>query len=380
MNIKSKLPNTGTTIFTVMSALATKTGAINLGQGFPDFPMDAELVDLVAKAMRDGYNQYAPMPGHLPFRETLAEKIEFLYRHEVNPDTEITVTAGGTYAIYTALSTILQPGDEVIVFEPAYDSYIPNIIVNGGIPVTIPLEYPSYRIDWGKVRAAKNPKTKAIVLNTPHNPTGSVLSAEDIDELRKLVYDTNIFIVSDEVYEHIILDGKTHQSILRFPDLFERAFVCFSIGKVFHCTGWKQGYCVAPEPLTKEFRKLHQFNAFSCFTPTQVALAAFLKKPDHYLSLPGFMQKKKDYFQELMSATRFKALPTYGSYFQIYSYAAISDEADDVFAKSLVARCGVATIPVSAFYQNGKDDHVVRFCFAKKEETLAAAVEKLRMR
>ena len=378
MQIKSKLPSVGTTIFTVMSGLATKTGAINLGQGFPDFPMDAALVELVAKAMRDGYNQYAPMPGHLPFRETIAEKIESLYGHRVNPDTEITVTAGGTNAIYNAFTTVLQPGDEVIVFEPAYDSYIPNIEINGGVVVRIPLNYPSYRIDWDKVRAAKTKKTKAIIINSPHNPTGAVLTAADIEALRSLVYGTNIFIVSDEVYEHIILDGLPHCSILRYPDLFERSFVCFSIGKVFHCTGWKQGYCVAPAPLTAEFRKVHQFNAFSCFTPTQVALATFLKEPAHYMSLPGFMQKKRDYFQELMSATRFKALPTHGSYFQIYSYADVSDEPDDVFAKNLVARCGVAVIPVSAFYQNGKDDHVVRFCFAKKEETLAAAVEKLR--
>ena len=378
MQFQSKLPKVGTTIFTVMSALATKAKAINLGQGFPDFPMNAELVELVAKAMRDGFNQYAPMPGHLPFRETLADKIENLYAHRVNPDTEITVTAGGTYAIYTAFTTILSAGDEVIVFEPAYDSYIPNILVNGGIPVTIPLEYPSYSIDWEKVRAAKTDRTKAIILNSPHNPTGAVLSPEDIEELRKLVHGTNIFIVSDEVYEHIILDGLPHCSILRYPDLFERSFVCFSVGKVFHCTGWKQGYCVAPEWLTAEFRKVHQFNAFSCFTPTQVALAAFLKEPAHYMSLPDFMQKKRDLFQDLMSATRFKALPTHGSYFQIYSYKEISDLPDDEFAKNLVAQHGVAAIPVSAFYQSGKDDKVVRFCFAKKEETLREAVEKLR--
>ena len=377
MNFKSKLPNIGTTIFTVMSALATKTKAINLGQGFPDFPMDAALVGLVDKAMKDGFNQYAPMPGHMPLRETLAEKIENLYVHPVHPDTEITITPGGTYAIYTALSTILQPGDEVIVFEPAYDSYIPNIVVNGAIPVTIPLEYPSYRIDWEKVRSAKTSKTKAIMLNSPHNPTGAVLSPEDMEELRKLVHDSNIFIVSDEVYEHIVFDGLPHCSILRYADLFERSFVCFSFGKVFNCTGWKLGYCVAPEWLTKEFRKFHQFNAFSCFTPTQVALATFLKESVHYISLPDFMQKKRDYFQELMSATRFRALPTYGSYFQIYSYKEITDEPDNTFAKSLVAHHGVVTIPVSAFYQSGKDDHVLRFCFVKKKETIDLAVEKL---
>jgi methionine aminotransferase len=378
MNLKSKLPNVGTTIFTVMSGLATKAKAINLGQGFPDFPMDPVLVELVNKAMKDGFNQYAPMPGHPPLLKSIADKIEFLYAHTVEPNTEITITPGGTYAIYTALTTILEPGDEVIVFEPAYDSYIPNIIVNGAVPVPIPLDYPSYRIDWGKVRAAKTTKTKAILLNSPHNPTGAVLSAEDIEELRKLVYDTNIFIVSDEVYEHIILDDLPHCSILRYPDLFERSFVCFSFGKVFHCTGWKLGYCVAPEWLTKEFRKVHQFNAFSCFTPTQVALASFLKEPAHYQSLPGFMQKKRDQFEELMAGTRFRALPTHGSYFQIYSYANISDEPDAVFAKNLVAHHGVAAIPVSAFYQSGKDDHVVRFCFAKQEATIQAAVEKLK--
>ena len=361
-----------------MSKLATDTGAINLGQGFPDFPMDAELVELVAKAMRDGFNQYAPMPGHPPLMKTLADKIESLYKHSLNPETEITITAGGTYAIYSALSTILEPGDEVILFEPAYDSYIPNVWMNGAVPVPISLEYPSYRIDWEKVREAKTAKTKAIILNSPHNPTGAVLSLEDIEELRRFVYDTNIFIVSDEVYEHLILDNKPHYSILRYPDLFERSFVCFSLGKVFHCTGWKLGYCVAPEALTKEYRKFHQFNAFSCFTPTQVALATFLKEPSHYLSLPNFMQEKRDYFQNLMSATRFTALPTYGSYFQIYSYKDITDESDAVYAKQLVAKCGVAAIPVSAFYQSGKDDKVLRFCFAKKKETIDLAVERLR--
>jgi methionine transaminase len=377
MQVNSKLPGVGTTIFTVMSGLATKTGAINLGQGFPDFPMDDLLVDLVNRAMIDGHNQYAPMPGHLPLRETLSEKIARLYKTTVHPDTEITITPGGTYAIYTALTTILQPGDEVIIFEPAYDSYIPNVLVNGGVPVVVSLEYPSYKIDWGKVHAAKTDKTKAIILNSPHNPTGAVLSPEDISSLRAFVQGTDIFIVSDEVYEHIILDGREHLSMLRYPDLFERSFVCFSLGKVFHCTGWKLGYCVAPEALTKEFRKVHQFNAFSCFTPTQVALAAFLKDPDNYLSLPEMMQMKRDYFQHLMSMTRFKPLPTHGSYFQIYSYSEISDHPDAEYAKMMVALHGVAAIPVSAFYLSGKDDHVLRFCFVKSKATLEAAVEKL---
>jgi methionine transaminase len=377
MNIQSKLPNVGTTIFTIMSDLSTKTGAINLGQGYPDFPMNALLIDLVAKAMKDGFNQYAPMPGYPPLRESIAEKIDLLYHQSVNPGSEITITPGGTYAIYTALTTILQSGDEVIVFEPGYDSHIPNVEVNGAIAVKIPLEYPSYKIDWEKVKQAKTGKTKAIILNSPHNPTGAVLTAEDIHELRNFLKDTNIFIVSDEVYEHIILDGKLHYSMLSIPDLFERSFVCFSFGKVYHCTGWKLGYCVAPERLTSEFRKVHQFNAFSCFPPTQVALASFLKEPEHYLSLPGYMQKMRDYFQDLMSATRFRALPTHGSYFQIYSYKDISEEPDTIFAKNLAVNHGVTAIPVSAFYQSAKDDRVLRFCFAKKKETIDRAVDKL---
>ena len=299
MHLKSKLPNIGTTIFTIMSGLATKTGAINLGQGFPDFAMDEELVELVNRAMQDGHNQYAPMAGHPPLRDTLAHKIDLLYKNKVNPDTEITITPGGTYAIYTSLTTILQPGDEVILFEPAYDSYIPNILINGGVPVSVPLEFPNYSIDWQKVKLAKTKRTKAILLNSPHNPTGAVLSAEDIEELRSFVDGTDIFIISDEVYEHIILDGIPHRSILRYPDLFERSFVCFSLGKVFHCTGWKLGYCVAPAALSREFRKVHQFNAFSCFTPTQVALAEFLKEPAHYLSLLGHDAEEKKLFSEL---------------------------------------------------------------------------------
>jgi methionine transaminase len=377
MNFPSKLPRTGTTVFTTMSALASKARAINLGQGFPDFPMDASLMALVNQAMEKGFNQYAPMEGYLPLRETIAEKIEDLYEKTVNPETEITITPGGTYAIYTALTTLLQPGDEVIVFEPAYDSYIPNILTNGAVPVAVPLEYPSYRIDWEKVRAAVTDKTRLIMLNSPHNPTGAVLGLEDIEALRKLVRGTNIFIHSDEVYEHIILDGLPHLSILRYPDLFERSFVSFSLGKVFHCTGWKMGYSIAPAWLMEEFRKLHQYNAFSTNSPVQVAMATFLKEKSHYMSLPDFMQKKRDYFQELMSQTRFRPLQTHGSYFQIYSYKEISDAADVDFAKQLVGHHGVAAIPVSAFYQSGKDDKVLRFCFAKKKETLEAAAAKL---
>lgn len=376
--IHSKLPNVGTTIFTVMSGLATQHNAVNLGQGFPDFPMSEELTALVNQAMRDGFNQYAPMPGWMPLREAIAEKAAFLYGARVNPDTDITITPGGTYAIYSAFTTILQPGDEVIVFEPAYDSYIPNIEINGAKAVTINLVYPDYHIDWEAVRAAVTPRTKAILINSPHNPTGSVIGEKDIDELRKTVEGTGIFIISDEVYEHLIFDGIPHQSLLRYPDLMARTFACYSFGKVYNCTGWKLGYCIAPEPLMKEFRKVHQFNCFSCFTPTQVALAQFLQNRDAYLSLAGQMQARRDYFIRLMADTRFTLQPSFGSYFICGTYERITDEADKDFAVRLTKEAGVATIPVSAFYRDGKDDKVLRFCFSKKEETLERAVEKLR--
>ncbi len=377
MNIASKLPAVGTNIFTVMSTLAAEHKAVNLGQGFPDFPMNEELTGLVAAAMKNGFNQYAPMPGWPALREAIAEKIHFLYGSNVSPDTEITITPGGTYAIYSALTAILNPGDEVILFEPCYDSYIPNIEINGAKAVPINLVYPEYKIDWKAVRAAVNEKTRCIMINTPHNPTGSVIGPEDIAELRSIVKDTNIFILSDEVYEHLIFDGITHQSILRYPDLLERSFVCFSFGKVYNCTGWKLGYCVAPAPLMKEFRKVHQFNCFSCFTPAQVALAEFLKHRDAYLGLSGFMQEKRDYFTKLMSRTRFTLQPSYGSYFICGTYERISDEPDKELAIRLTKEAGIATIPVSSFYHNGKDDKVLRFCFSKKNETLEAAVEKL---
>lgn len=377
MQLQSKLPNVGTTIFTVMSGLATQYNAINLGQGFPDFQMSEELIALVNEAMKNGYNQYSPMPGWLPLREAIAEKANYLYGANINPDTEITITPGGTYAIYSAFTAILQPGDEVIVFEPAYDSYIPNIEVNGAKAVTISLVYPDYHIDWNAVRTAITQKTKAIIINSPQNPTGSVINENDIAELRKIVEGTNIFIISDEVYEHLIYDDIPHQSILRYPDLLQRTFVCFSFGKVYNCTGWKLGYCIAPAELTKEFRKIHQFNCFSCFTPSQVALGNFLQNRDAYLSLAGFMQEKRDYFIKLMQQTKFTLQPSYGSYFICGTYEKLSDEADKDFAIRLTKEAGVATIPVSAFYRDGKDDKVIRFCFSKKNETLEAAVEKL---
>ena len=377
MQITSKLPAVGTTIFATMSALAAEHKAVNLGQGFPDFPMNEDLIELVAKAMRDQYNQYAPMPGWMPLREAIAEKVYYLYGTRVNPDSEITITPGGTYAIYSAFTSFLQPGDEVILFEPAYDSYIPNIEVNGAKAVRIPLVYPDYHIDWNAVRAAITPRTRAILINSPHNPTGAVITATDIEELRKTVEGTSILILSDEVYEHLIFDGILHQSVLRYPDLFARSFVCFSFGKVYNCTGWKLGYCIAPAMLMKEFRKIHQFNAFSCFTPTQVALASFLQNRDAYLTLSGLMQQKRDFFIDQMKATRFTLLSSYGSYFICAKYDQISEEGAMDFAVRLTKEAGVTTIPVSAFYADGKDDKVLRFCFSKKKETIEQAVKRL---
>ena len=375
--IQSKLPNVGTTIFTVMSVLASEHKAINLGQGFPDYQMSEELITLVNKAMLAGNNQYVHMNGLMSLREQLAEKIEGLYTTKINPETEITITPGGTYAIYTALTTILQPGDEVIVFEPAYDSYIPNIEINGALPVLIPLVYPDYKIDWELVKQKITPKTKLIMLNTPHNPTGAVLGEDDIVQLQSIVKGTGIFILSDEVYEHLIFDDKKHESMLRYPDLYERSFVCFSFGKVYNCTGWKLGYCVAPPALMKEFRKVHQFNCFSCNSPVQFALTEFLKQKENYLQLGAFLQQKRDYLKNLMQQTKFMALPSYGSYFQLYSYRDITDESEKDFAIRLTKEYGVATIPTSAFYKNEEDNKVLRFCFSKKESTLEEAANRL---
>jgi methionine transaminase len=375
--INSKLPNVGTTIFTVMSALAAEHNAINLGQGFPDYSMDEDLTALVNEAMQNGFNQYAHMWGYGPLREAIAAKAEKLYSTPIHPDKNITITPGGTYAIYSAITAVIRPGDEVIVFEPVYDSYIPNIEVNGGVAVKVKLRYPDYSIDWNEVRSRITPRTKMIMVNSPHNPTGSVLSEEDIQELRNITEETGIIILSDEVYEHLIFGGKRHESILRYPDLLERSFVCFSFGKVYHCTGWKLGYCIAPEAFTTEFRKVHQFNCFSCHTPAQVGIAKFLQQEEKYLQLGNHMQQKQEYFQELMKETLLKPLPTYGSYFQLYSYEGISEKKEADFAKELVLNYGVATIPVSAFYSDGTENKVIRFCFAKKEETLKEAAERL---
>lgn len=375
--INSKLPNVGTNIFTIMSGLAAEHGAINLGQGFPDFPMDERLHAAVYKAMRNGHNQYAPMAGHLPLRESIAEKIFGCYGQRVDPGSEITITPGGTYAIYTAFTTILQPGDEVIVFEPCYDSYIPNIEVNGARAVRIPLTLPDYRINWDTVRDKINANTRAIIINSPHNPTGSMLNADDMETLDQITRNTRIIVVSDEVYEHMVYDGRSHESVLKYPTLLERSFVCFSFGKVYHCTGWKMGYCIAPEPLMSEFRKVHQFNAFSCNTPQQVALASFLKDQDTYLALGPFLQQKRDLFNELMKETRFNLLPVEGSYFMCATYDRISNESDMDFAMRLTREIGVAVIPLSAFYLEKPDTKTIRFCFCKKTETLEHAARKL---
>ncbi|MBD0332842.1 MAG: aminotransferase class I/II-fold pyridoxal phosphate-dependent enzyme, partial [Chitinophagaceae bacterium] len=332
MHIKSKLPNVGTTIFTVMSSLAVQHNAINLGQGFPDYPMSEELIALVNEAMKSGYNQYVHMNGYTPLREVIAEKVEFLYNTYINPDTQITVTPGATYALFTAITTILQPGDEVIIFEPAYDSYTPAVELTGATPVLIQLDFPDYTINWQEVRNNISERTRMIIINSPQNPTGAVLTKHDIEELKHIVEDSNIIIVSDEVYEHLIFDGNVHESILKYPELLQRSFVCFSFGKVYHCTGWKLGYCISSQYLMNEFRKIHQFNCFTCDTPKQVALSKFLTQEENYLQLGKFMQQKRDYFQELMSQTKFKPLQCHGGYFQCYSYNEISDEAESEFA------------------------------------------------
>src|SRR6187401_1869254 len=306
--INSKLPNVGTTIFTVMSGLANEHKAINLGQGFPDYQMNEELMNKVSEVMQKGWNQYVPMQGYMPLRESVGDKVEYLYQTKIDPATQITITPGGTYAIYTALTTVLQPGDEVIIFEPAYDSYIPNVEINGAVPVLINLQFPEYKIDWNEVKRKITPRTRMIMLNNPNNPTGSVLREEDIIHLRAAVKDTNILILSDEVYEHLVFDNVPHQSILRYPDLMERSFVCFSFGKVYNCTGWKLGYCITSPSLMEEFRKVHQFNCFSCHSPSQVALATFLKNKDAYLSLGALMQEKRDHFINLMKGSRFNLL------------------------------------------------------------------------
>ncbi|MFM9052406.1 MAG: methionine aminotransferase [Bacteroidota bacterium] len=374
--ISSKLPRVGTTIFTVMSALAQDHGAINLSQGFPDFDGYPELIDLIHSYMKKGMNQYAPMPGILPLRNALAEKMNGLYGCSIDPETEITITSGGTQAIYTAITAMVREGDEVVVIEPAYDCYVPAIELAGGIPVFVQLRSSDQTIDWESVRRVLTAKTRMIIVNTPHNPTGSVMTAEDMKQLERLVAKTEITIISDEVYEHILFDGRTHESVLRYPKLAERTFAVYSFGKTYHATGWKTGYCIAPENLMREFRRVHQFLVFSANTPIQYALTDFLSNRS-YLELPGFFQKKRDKFLELIAGTAFKYRPAGGSYFQLLNYSAITDEKDTDFAVRLTREAGIASIPVSVFYRKAPNDTLLRFCFAKKDETLERAAERL---
>jgi methionine aminotransferase len=375
--VKSKLPKTGSSIFAIMSGLAQETGAINLSQGFPDFQVSAELIGLVNKNMLAGHNQYAPMPGVRVLRERIAEKMRDIYGASYDIDKEITITAGGTQAIYTAITSIIRDGDEVIVFEPAYDSYVPAIELNGGIPVQLSLVTPGYKIDWDHVRKSVSPRTKAIIINSPHNPTGTVLSEEDMHQLEKITDNSEIVIISDEVYEHVIFDGLSHQSIMRYPKLAERSFVIFSFGKTFHATGWKTGYCIAPETLTTEFRKIHQFMVFASNTPVQYALAEYMSQKKNYAGIGDMYQQKRDYFASLIKSSRFKLLPCSGSYFQLLDYSLISNAKDTDYAIHLTKEFGVASIPISVFYKKPVDNKILRFCFAKEDETLRKAAERL---
>ncbi|WP_461790645.1 methionine aminotransferase [Pedobacter sp.] len=377
MIINSKLPTVGTTIFSVMSKMAEDHQAINLSQGFPDYPVDKKLIADIQQSMKDGFNQYAPMPGLLSLRELIADKMERFYQASYNPDTEITITAGGTQAIFTAINTFINAGDEVIIFEPAYDCYAPAIKLLGGLVKPFELQAPDYKIDWEMVKKLFTANTKMIIINSPHNPSGSILQREDIEALIKLTKDTDILILSDEVYEHIIFDGEKHQSVALYPELAERSFIIASFGKLLHATGWKVGYCLAPAKLMAEFRKVHQFNVFSVNTPMQAGIANYLKSADVYQELPLFFQKKRDLLRQLLQQTKLELLPCKGSYFQCVSYSKISDEKDVDFAKRLVTEFGVATIPLSAFYTKGKDDQILRLCFAKEDATLEKAVKKL---
>lgn len=379
LKLVSRLPQVGTTIFTVMSALAAEKGAVNLGQGFPDFDCDPILIDAVTNAMKSGLNQYPPMTGVQSLRDSIARKIESLYGHSYDPASEITVTAGATQAIFTAILCAVHYGDEVIVIEPAYDSYVPAIELAGGVPVFVQMEITpqGYSVPWEKVAAAVTGKTRMILINSPHNPTGSVLGESDIDALNAIVQGTDILILSDEVYEHMVYDGARHESVCRHADLAARSFVVSSFGKTYHVTGWKIGYVAAPPALTAEFRKVHQFNVFTVNTPVQHGLATYMADPAPYLELASFYQRKRDLFRARLEKTRFKLLPSDGTYFQCVDYSAISDLPEAEFAKWLTSEIGVAAIPVSAFYHQPRESGIVRFCFAKKDETLQAALDRL---
>ncbi|HEX7410606.1 MAG TPA: methionine aminotransferase [Bacteroidales bacterium] len=375
--INSKLPHTGTSIFAVMSGLANETGAINLSQGFPDFSISEKLIGLVDHYMRKGFNQYAPMPGVLKLREAIAEKVHATFGIVYNPDSEINITAGATQAIFTAISAIIRPGDEVIVLEPAYDCYAPAVELNGGTVRYSSLKSPGYEVNWAEVKSLVNSHTRMIIINTPHNPTGSVLSAADMLELTRITSQSNIIVLSDEVYEHLIFDGLRHESVCYYPELASRSFVIGSFGKTFHATGWKTGFVLAPAILMAEFRKTHQFVVFASNTPVQHAIADFLADSYNYEGLPAFYQQKRDYFAGLISASRFNIIPCRGTYFQLLDYKKISDENERDFAIRVTREFGVASVPVSPFYHDGQDNKVLRFCFAKTEETLEKAAQIL---
>ncbi len=375
--VDSKLPKVGTTIFTVMSALATEKGAVNLGQGFPDFPCDPLLVDAVAGAMRDGLNQYPPMAGVPALREAVAAKIEALHGRRYSAADEITITAGATQAILTAILAVVRPGDEVIVLEPCYDSYVPNIELAGGVVVRVPLTPVTFRPDFDKIAAAIGPRTRAILINSPHNPSATIWSRDDMLRLQELLAPTDVFVVSDEVYEHMVFDGRQHESAARFPGLAARAFVVSSFGKTYHVTGWKVGSVAAPAPLTAEFRKVHQFNVFTVNTPVQHGLARYMDDPQRYLALPAFYQRKRDLFREGLARTKFRILPSEGSFFQCVDISQVSQLSEAEFCLWLTSEIGVAAIPLSVFYGGGFDQRVVRFCFAKEDATLRAALERL---
>jgi methionine aminotransferase len=375
--VDSRLPGVGTTIFTVMSRLAAECDALNLSQGFPDFSAEPELFERVSHHMRAGANQYAPMAGVPSLREAIAARSEALHGTRYDPEHEVTITAGGTQAIFTAVTALTRPGDEVIVLEPVYDSYVPAIELAGGRAIRASLAPPSWRPDWAAVRRLISPRTRMILVNSPHNPTGSVFTRSDLDALADLVRGTGIVILSDEVYEHIVFDGARHESVSRHPGLADRSFVVGSFGKTFHVTGWKVGWALAPRALMAEFRKVHQFVVFTVNTPVQLALADFMSEPRRWLDLASFYQRKRDLFREGLAATRLDPLPCAGTYFQLASYARVSDEPDTVLAERLTREIGVASIPVSAFLADGRQDRVLRFCFAKSDETLARACERL---
>ena len=377
MQHQSKLPNVGTTIFTVMSALASKHNALNLSQGFPNFKSDQKLIDLVYNAMNTGHNQYASMAGSLELRKSISKKFELLYKSSYHPETDITVTAGATQAIFTIISTFIRPNDEVLIFRPAYDCYEPAIELNGGKTISIQLNAPFYKVDWTEVKPKINHKTKMVIINTPQNPSGNVFTKDDMLQLQTLLKGTDIILLSDEVYEHIIFDGETHQSACLFPNLKNRSFIVASFGKTFHNTGWKMGYCCAPKELMQEFQKVHQFNVFCVNHPMQIALAEYLQEPSHYLELSEFYQQKRNLFLSLIEDSRFKFTPSKGTYFQVLEYSHITDEPDLEFAKRLTIENGLASIPMSVFNENGLDQKVLRFCFAKTDETLKKASDIL---